>query len=404
MRTAAAALLSFGAAVVVAAEFGVIGLMPAMATELGLGPSQSGLLVTLFALASALLGPVLVAATARLCPVRLMAAALLPFAASLLLLPFPSFALLAGLRVLQGAALPLFMSLAAARLAAMQGAGKGVAILYIGVTIGGTLAPPLGSFAAERFGWAAAMAATGGLALAAAAACLTLDDGKPADERGWPWRLLAAPRVRAHLLLSGLLFATMFTGFSYAALILRQTGLDADVVAIALLVFGTAGLGGNWLAGAFSRWALPATHGVALAVAASVASLSVANRVDTVAIAAAMLVWGAAHSAGFVYCQLRVMAAMPEAPGFAGSLNISAANIGIALGSFVGGRAIESGGTAALTIMTLTLGMAAMGLAWWIARQRPLASRATRCRRHGQQGSSVSNDCSPAEGIARESG
>lgn len=396
-----AALLSFGAAIVVAAEFVVIGLMPSMAAELGLAPSRLGWLVTLFALASALLGPVLVAVTARFRAPRVMMAALLPFAASLLLFPLPGFELAATLRVLQGAALPLFMSLAASRLAAARGAGKGVSLLYIGVTIGGTLAPPLGTFVAERIGWTVPMAAIGALALVAAAACLSLDDSKPTNESDAPWRLLAPPPVRAHLLLSALLFATMFAGFSYVTVVLRQAGLDANAITIALLVFGVAGLGGNWLAGAFARFALPATYGIAFPVAAAVAWLSIGGRPDMATIGTAMVIWGAAHSAGFVFCQVRVMAAIPEAPSFAGSLNISASNFGIALGSFIGGRVIEQGGTAALTLAILVLGLLAAGLACRIAGPRSPAFVGTNARegsdktaphrmtpfRHGDEGS-----------------
>ena len=77
-----------------------------------------------------------------------------------------------------------------------------------------------------------------------------------------------------------------------------------------------------------------------------------------------VLIWGAAHAAGFVFCQVRVMDAAPDAPGFAGSLNISSANIGIALGSLVGGKAIEFGGVAnaaaAGTLLAVLAAAAAM--------------------------------------------
>mgnify|MGYP003574996694 FL=1 len=165
MKIASAPLLGFGAAVVVAAEFIVVGLVPAMTAELAIGPADAGWLVTSFALASALFGPMLVAATVQFPPGRVLAAALAPFAASLLLFPFPTLAMAMGLRVLQGAALPLFMSLAGSQLAAARGTGPGVALLYVGVTIGGTFAPPLGTFAAGRLGWEAPMAAIGALAI-----------------------------------------------------------------------------------------------------------------------------------------------------------------------------------------------------------------------------------------------
>jgi predicted MFS family arabinose efflux permease len=357
-----AALLMFGAAVVVAAEFVVIGLIPAMTMELRLSPVQAGSLITVFALASALLGPILVAATARLPTSPVLAAALLPFAANLLLLAIPSFPLAIALRVLQGATLPLFMSLAGALLGASRGTGSGIALLYVGVTIGGTLAPPAGNFMAAHLGWQAPMAAAGALALAAVAGCLTIS-GTGTDRADAPWRLLGRSALRRHLLLSTLAFAAMFTGFSYVGLLLRQAGFGEGGVTLALLAFGIAGLGGNWLAGKLASYALATT--VASALIATTMALAIAAGMGPVVAGVAVLLWGAAHAAGFVFCQVRVMDAAPDAPGFAGSLNISAANLGIALGSLVGGKAIEFGGvanaaTAGCVLALLAVGVAAM--------------------------------------------
>lgn len=361
MRNLAAAPLVFGAAVVVAAEFVVIGLIPAMTAELGLSPLQAGSLVTVFALASALLGPVLVAVTARLPAAPVLAAALLPFAANLLLLAMPSFPLALALRVGQGAALPLFMSLAGALLGSSRGTGPGIALLYVGVTVGGTLAPPAGSLIAGHLGWQVPMAAVGALALAGIAACLAaIPDAKP-DRTTAPWRLLMRPVLRRHLLLSTLSFAAMFTGVSYIGLLLHHTGFDDGKVTLALLAFGVAGLGGNWLAGRQASRALPATAAAGLTAAAM--ALAVAVSPGPLTTGLAVLIWGAAHAAGFVFCQVRVMDAAPDAPGFAGSLNISAANIGIALGSVIGGEAIAFGGATGAAIAACMLALLAAGIA-----------------------------------------
>ena len=94
--------------------------------------------------------------------------------------------------------------------------------------------------------------------------------------------------------------------------------------------------------------------------------LSTVVEPKAVAIGAATLIWGVAHAAGFVFCQVRVMAAAPEAPSFAGSHNISAANIGIAIGSFAGGLAIEFGGLTALAPTAVALGLPSVGVAQWI--------------------------------------
>lgn len=349
MRPVTAALLVTGAAVVVAAEFVVIGLLPEMAGALGMTPARAGWLITAFALASALLGPPLVVATARWPAAPLLTASLLPFAANLLLPALPEFPFALALRVLQGAALPLFISVAGVQLGAAFGTGRGVALLYLGVTIGGTLAPPAGSFLAGQFGWQGPMAAIGLLALATALGCHTVAGRARGDRVPSPWRLIARPSLQAHLLLSVLTFAAMFTGFSFIAPLLGRAGLTGGGIAIALLAFGAAGLGGNWLAGRLAAQALPATPGAALAVA--LMTVLVEASPGPAATGMAVLGWGMAHAAAFVFCQVRVMAAAPEAAGFAGSLNIAAANIGIALGSFTGGIARDRAGAPALAGM-----------------------------------------------------
>lgn len=360
MRLAAAAPLVFGAAVMVAAEFVVIGLIPPIIADLRLSPAQAGSLITVFALSSALLGPPLVAAATRLPATFVLAGALLPFAANLLLLVVPDFPLLLLLllRVLQGAALPLFMSRAGVQLGG-GGNGQGIALLYVGVTLGGTLSPPAGSFMAGEFGWRLPVAAIGALALAGIIACLAGSfDAKP-DRTSAPWRLLARPTLRRHLLLSTLAFAAMFTGFSYAGLLLRHAGFVGDDVTLALLAFGAAGLGGNWLAGKLASRALAGTAISALLTAMAALTLGTGPFVAGVVI----VIWGAAHAAGFVFCQVRVMDAAPEAPGFAGSLNISAANIGIAIGSLGGGKAIEAGGVTGASAAACVIALLAVGVA-----------------------------------------
>jgi predicted MFS family arabinose efflux permease len=54
-----------------------------------------------------------------------------------------------------------------------------------------------------------------------------------------------------------------------------------------------------------------------------------------------LLIWGIAHTALFPICQIRVMKTAPHAQALAGTLNVSAANAGIGLGSVMGGLTIE---------------------------------------------------------------
>ncbi|MFC3079653.1 MFS transporter [Phenylobacterium terrae] len=371
-----APILIFGAAVVVATEFVAIGLAPQMASELGVTPTGAGWMMTLFALGSILFGPAAAAGATRLAPHTALALSLLPFAANLLLALFASLPLAMALRLAQGAALPVYVSVAGAVLAARQGAGRGVAQLYIGVTLGGWLAPPLGGLAAEAFGWRAPALALGALSLMAAV-CSAFIDAPPVSRRpGGVAALMRTQGFPAQLALSTLLFAAMFAGYAYIATMLRHAGLGAGGTAAGLLLFGLAGFWGNWLGGRLERHTVWGSAGVALAVAVAAAAL-LAGPGDGPAFAILAL-WGAAHAAGFVLSQVRVMSAAPAHPDLAGSLNIAAANLGIALGTFTGGFALANAGLAGAGAAVGLFAMATIGLAAVLRRTGDRGSRSAR--------------------------
>lgn len=371
------AILAFGAAVVVATEFVVVGLGPQMTAELGVTPTQAGWMMTLFALGSILLGPPAAAGAARLPPRTALALSLAPFAANLLLAPLASLPLAMGLRAAQGAALPVYVSVAGAVLAARHGAGPGVAQLYVGVTLGGWLAAPLGGLAADAFGWRAPILALGALSALAALGAAAVEAPPIPRQPGGVAALVRARGFFAQLALSALLFAAMFAAYAYIATLLRHAGLDAAGTAAGLLLFGLAGFFGNWLGGRLERHTILGSAAIALAVAAAAAAILAAPG-DRLAFAVLAL-WGAAHSAGFVLSHVRVMSAAPAHPGLAGSLNIAAANLGIALGTFSGGLGLATAGLAGVGAAVGLFAMATVGLAAVLRR------RADDCGRSGRR-------------------
>jgi predicted MFS family arabinose efflux permease len=61
-------------------------------------------------------------------------------------------------------------------------------------------------------------------------------------------------------------------------------------------------------------------------------------------LAFALIVLGVSYTALYPVCQVRVMKAAPQAAALAGTLNVSAANAGIALGAVIGGASIHRWG------------------------------------------------------------
>lgn len=362
--------LAFAAGVVVTSEFIVIGQLPALAADLRVSLEASGWLVSAFALSAALIGPLVTLAAPGRQPRRVLWLSLLVFgAAGLVPAIFPTYELMLIARVVQGALLTLFISTASAAVAgwASEGrAGRAVGHVNIGTVIGAAAAAPAGITLTGLIGWPATFMGLSVLAALAAGAVLRL---APATTPGPPpppqrqAELLRQPRFLGHLLLSGLLFTAMFAAYSYITAFLESVwGLSANNVALALLGFGLAGVAGNWAASAVvdrNPTQLTAVVTAALVAATSALAWTQAGSAAGLLVLAA---WGAAHTAAFVACQVRVMLAAPTARAFAAALNIAVCNAGIAAGATLGGWIISRAGITSIALGTAGAGLLALAL------------------------------------------
>ena len=102
---------------------------------------------------------------------------------------------------------------------------------------------------------------------------------------------------------------------------------------------------------------------------------TVALAAHTVGLAIALGVWGIANTALYPVCQIRVMKAAPQAQALAGTLNVSAANGGIALGALLGGASIDAWGVQSVAVVGAGIAVVAAVAATAISRR--LKSRAS---------------------------
>lgn len=355
-------------AVIVATEFIVIGLLPVLARDLGTSLAEAGLLVTAFAASAALLGPPLTVAALAL-PIRgTLTAILILFAASnLAAVLIADYRLLLLIRIVQGAALPAFLSLGAATvlaLAAPGARGRALALANIGFVIGLIVAMPAGVALAAWGLWAPSIALLAALSLAAA---ILVHAGLPItrperEARSSQWRLLAEAAFLHHLLLSVAIFSATFCAYVYLAAWLESAGFGTVSIALLLAYFGVAGLIGNQLAAKYAdRIPLAATL-VALAAVplAAIAAMQVTSLLPVLLL---LGLWGAAHTACVALCQVRVTLAGGDRSAFAMALNISSANLGIALGALAGGALIEAWGLHSIGWGAGAIGLVAAALA-----------------------------------------
>ncbi len=214
-------LLAISAFVIVTTEFLIVGLLPALARDLGLSIARAGQLVTLFAFTVMLAGPPLTALFSHFNRRRLFVVILVLFAASNALAAVAEQPwVLALARVLPALALPVFWGTAsetAVRLAPAGQGGRAVARIYLGITAAMLFGIPLGTLAAEAIGWRGSFWLLAALSLLMAGALALWMPAEtsvePRRALGEQARVLRQPWLLGNVLLSVLVFTAMFAAY-----------------------------------------------------------------------------------------------------------------------------------------------------------------------------------------------
>ncbi|WP_280397936.1 MFS transporter [Nocardia carnea] len=259
---AAVYVLAAGVFAMVTSEFAVAGLMPQLAESLDTGIAQIGYLVTVFAVAMALGGPLLILALLRIPPkAAIMIVFVVFFAGNLLAALASTYAVMVVARVVTGIAAQAFFGLAVSlcmRLVDPSIRGRAVSVAMSGLMLGTLLGLPLATFIGGRFGWQAAFWSVAVLTAVAAALTMALvrdpgDAGAPDSETETFAKQLGAfrsPGLLLALVSSTLIIGATFSVFSFLAPILtRTTGFSEDAVPLLLLAYGAATLLGNYVVG-----------------------------------------------------------------------------------------------------------------------------------------------------------
>lgn len=333
-------------------ELGVVGILPLIVERFGVTVAQAGLLMSLFAFIVALSGPFLVLVFSRFDRKKVLVGALLCFSVSSVLSAYaPNYSTLMALRIVPAMLHPVFFSAAFAAAISLypkERATHATTVAFIGTTLGLVFGVPITAWVAGRFSYEASILFCAVATLLAGLGLLLKLPRQSAAPESFASQLsiLKKPPVWLAIIATVLVFTTKFAVYSYAAEYLKnQTGLDGETISFLLVIFGVGGVLGNLLAGR----AL-ATHLVATAllfpILLSIAYLILAlfGSASLGSMLLIVLLWGAIHTSGMIITQMWLTSAAPEAHSFATSLYVSAANAGIALGSWIGGVFIDTWG------------------------------------------------------------
>ncbi|WP_458127007.1 MFS transporter [Paenibacillus sp. Z3-2] len=138
-------------------EYIITGVIEMIAADLSVSTSDVGLLVTVFALAAAIIAPILIAFTINMDRKKILLSTLSVFIASngLMLLNL-SYETLLWVRIMQGASGGMATVVAmtvSTRLVEKEKRGNAIGIILMGLSSSLVLGVPLGTFLSEMFGW-----------------------------------------------------------------------------------------------------------------------------------------------------------------------------------------------------------------------------------------------------------
>lgn len=360
--------VTLGIFAVVTTEILPIGLLTSIGADFTVSEGTAGLMMTMPGLLAAVSAPLVTAATGRIDRRLTLAAFVLLLAlANFLAAAATDYRLMLVSRVLVGITIGGFWSIGAGlarRLVPAGSAGRATAVIFSAVPLGSVLGVPLATHLGGVAGWRTAFTALGLLSLAVFALLLAVIPPLPP---GRPTRLKVLgglPRrvdVRFALLTTFLVVFAHFATYTYVTPFLeRVPRMDPGLITLCLLVYGAAGVVGNFLGGsAVTRHSHGTFAVVAALLAVSTLLLPVLGRDDAGALAL-LVVWGAAYGAVPVCSQTWFARAAPDAPEAATVLFTASFQAALSLGALTGGLVTDrfspsavlilGGVTAALTV------------------------------------------------------
>jgi DHA1 family inner membrane transport protein len=343
--------LAVGAFGIGVTEFAPMGMLPAIAADLGVSIPAAGLLVSAYALGVLLGAPLMTLATGRI-PRRylligLMAIFTLGNLMSALATDYYSLMVARVVTSLNHGAFFGVGSIVAASVVAPEKRAGAVAAMFMGLTLATIGGVPLAAWFGELFGWRTAFWGITGLGvLTMAALWFALPDVRAPQSVGVmaEIRVLGRGPVLAALALTIVGSSAMFTVFTYIAPILSsETHASNAYITAMLMLYGVGLTLGNIWGGKAADRSIDRTLIVSLSVLILVLlAFTVLMRWPLPA-AVAILIWGIASFALVPPLQMRVMEAAKDAPNLASAMNIGAFNFGNAIGAALGGTVISVG-------------------------------------------------------------
>lgn len=339
---------------VITTEFGVIGILPQIAEHYKISIDKAGYLLSAFALIIALTGPFMTLLTSGFDRKKLMLSAIAVFLITGLVSSFsPPFWLLMLVRILPAFLQPVYIATALS--AAISRADKKhenqlMGIVFSGVAIAMVTTVPFATWIASIWSWESSFIIQTIVSLIALVTIYIMLPSMPVKEKksyGSQLKILKQPTFITSTAMNFFMITAWFSTYSYFADYLNKAkGMDGTMISYMLFLFGIIGVFANWIAGKMLSKSVPKTTAFFLSgtiIMPVLLYFSDGNQVSTIICIA---IWGFMYSPSFLNASTYMISSVPNSLEFANSLATSFGNLGVTLGTTLGGWMIVTKGVA----------------------------------------------------------
>ena len=332
-------------------EFVMAGVLPELAQSLSVSIPVAGWLMTGYAAGVFISAPILTAATIRL-PRKYVLVGLMSLfiVGNVISAIAPTYGLLMMGRIIAALCHGAFFGIGAVVAADAVTPNKrahAIALMFTGLTVANVVGVPMGTLLAQHFGWRSmfwVISSLGIISMVSIMALVPYHKVVTQTHLRHELAMFKRPQVWRSLFVTALGFGGVFASFAYIApVMVNVAGFAESSMVWLLLLFGISIVIGNLLGGKAADRALKPTLYIGLILLAIVLFTFVFTAHFKVLAVISLFLLGVI---GFIIVspvQAQAMQHAKDAPTLASAANISSFNLGIAVGTYLGGLAIHLG-------------------------------------------------------------
>ncbi|WEK70312.1 MAG: MFS transporter [Candidatus Chryseobacterium colombiense] len=337
---------------IITTEFGVIGILPQIAEYYKISIDKAGYLLSAFALIIALTGPFMTLLTSGFDRKKIMLTSIAIFLLTGLVSSFsPPFWVLMLVRVLPAFLQPVYIATAlsvAISNADDENKNELMSIVFSGVTVAMVTTVPFATWVSSLWSWEYSFIIQTAVSFIALVVIYFMLPSMPVKKKksyGTQLKILTQPSFILSTATNFFMITAWFSTYSYFADYLNKAKeMSETMVSYMLFVFGIIGVVSTWIAGKMLNKNITKTTAFFLSGTLVIPVLLYFSNGNLLSTILVIGIWGFMYSPSFLNASTYMISSVPDSLEFANSLATSFGNLGVTLGTTLGGWMIINKG------------------------------------------------------------